>query len=147
MLRISVMGAALAIMQVLLMGAAAVVSAQMLKLEGIRHDADLSFKALGRDLLIDPSLGRTRILNSVPRDQDPVAVMALALRDGRTGHCAAYADDRGLDYPAMLSDRYGDDSGPQALPVAEPSSLLLLGSAVIGLAATMRRYGKRSGHA
>jgi len=137
---------ALAVMQVLFMAAAVVASARMIEREGIPHDASLSFMAVGRNLRVDAPPGYTGMLDHVPREPDPVAVLAQALQDGTFGR-AAYAADGGFDPAAVPLDRFEDDCGPQALPVAEPSTLLLLVSAVTGPAATLRRYGEWGGHA
>lgn len=145
-LRTLVMGLALMVVQVPCMGSAADVLAQTLKLEGIYRDADLSFGALGRDVTIDPALERSGMAHHIPREQDLVATMAQVIRVRTFERSTGFADDRALDPSAMSSDMYGEYSGPRTLPVAEPSTLLLFGSAIIGLATTMRRYGKRNGN-
>jgi len=129
-----------------MMGDVADVSAQTLGLEGSYRDADLPLRALGRDVSIDPALERSGMAHHITREQDLVAVMAQAIRDRTLERSTGFAEERAFNPSALSSVMYGEYSGQQTLPVSEPSTLLLLGSACIGLATTMRRYGKRNGN-
>jgi hypothetical protein len=93
-------------------------------------------------MTIDPSTRRIQRLNYIPPEHDWVAEMAQALRERITERFVVATEQRSFAPSLMSADLYGNYSELQAVPVAEPATLLLLGSGIIGLATTMRRYGK-----